>query len=114
MKNTNIDTLKKKIDKVHLKHIRPTPDTATTIAILVKDKVAYVGVSKCHEGDQFNREIGRNIAFGRALSLIEDGKSASQTRFTLAVDERDTQSLMVLAQETLENQTAILLTQNKE
>lgn len=92
MKKTNLETLKKDFDRVCLKHICPTPQTGTTIAILVKGKTAYVGVSRCREGDQFSKEIGRNISLGRALAVIEDSK-ITETRFSVPVLE-GTENLM--------------------
>lgn len=85
MKKSNLDTLKKQFDKVYLKHIREDK-SAITVAILVKDNQGFVGASKCHEGDNFNREIGRNVSLGRALSLAEDNtKEQSSTRFLLNI-----------------------------
>jgi hypothetical protein len=69
MKNIKIETLKKQFDKVYLRYIRPNAQIGTTIGLIVKGNEAFVGISKCHEGDQFNKEIGRNIALGRAIAL---------------------------------------------
>lgn len=103
MKNCRIETLKKQFDKVHLKHFRqPSDQTGATIAILVKGDTAYVGASICHAGDQFSKEIGRNISFGRALSLMEKGESRSFTAFTLPVDaSSNSESLMKAAESVL-------------
>ena len=85
MKKSSLDALKTQFDKVYLKHIREDK-SALTVAILVKGDKAYVGASKCHEGDNFNREIGRNVSLGRALSLSKDlKKEQSSTRFVLPV-----------------------------
>lgn len=84
MKKSNLTKLKSQFDKVYLKHVRPDNQTGTTIAILVKGSDAFVGVSRCHVGDQFNREIGRNISLGRALSLFEGGEvKADSNRFVI-------------------------------
>lgn len=108
MKNTNIETLKKQFDKVHLKHFRqPNDQTGATIAILVKGDTAYVGASICHAGDQFSKEIGRNISFGRALSLIEKGDSRSFTAFTLPYNADSTSETLMQAAEAV-------LTSNKD
>ena len=69
MKKSNLAKLKSQFDKVYLRHIRPNAQIGTTIGVLVKGNDAFVGISKCHEGDQFNKEIGRNISLGRALTL---------------------------------------------
>lgn len=69
MNKTSLEVLKKQFDKVYIRYIRPNDQTGTTIGLLVKGNEAFVGISKCHEGDQFSKEIGRNIALGRALTL---------------------------------------------
>lgn len=106
MKKTNLETLKTQFDKVHLKHIRPNHQVGTTIAILVKGDVGYVGISKCHEGDQFSREIGRNISFGRALSLVQDeAKKADSTRFVLSVQGKSSEELMQSVEEVIKERS---------
>jgi hypothetical protein len=102
MKNLNLDTLKTQFDKVCLKHVREEK-SAITVAVLVKGNKAYVGASKCHEGDNFNREIGRNISLGRALSLAQDStKKQSSTRFVLEVDNLDYDAVLNSSLETIE------------
>lgn len=95
MKKTNLDSLKKQFDKVYLKHIRSEDfKTATTIGILVKDGTVFVGVSKCHEGDQFSREIGRNISLGRALDMVDKVLPKGKNQFKLALSNEDGETLM--------------------
>lgn len=42
--------------------------TGNTIAVLEKNGKRYVGVSRLHNDDQFDRRRGRQIALGRALA----------------------------------------------
>jgi hypothetical protein len=79
MRKTNMQALKKQYDRVQLRHVRPDNHTGATVAIVVKDNIAYVGYSLCHDADQFDRKKGRNIAIGRAIALYnrsgaENGK----------------------------------------
>lgn len=42
------------------------------------DAVVAIGVATCHERDNFNRRIGRDIALGRALKRLEQKQLMAQ------------------------------------
>jgi hypothetical protein len=62
----NVSDLKQGFDRVEIKHFNSKTYKATHVA-LVKNSTVYVGTSKCHGDDQFNRKLGREIAIGRAM-----------------------------------------------
>ena len=62
----NVNDLKQGFDRVEIVHFNSETYKATHVA-LVKNDTVYVGTSKCHEDDQFNRRRGREIAVGRAM-----------------------------------------------
>lgn len=64
--NMSLENLKQQFDRVALKHIMEE-DTPRTIAVLSKGNERFVGISYCHDNDQFNRRRGREIAINRAL-----------------------------------------------
>lgn len=66
-----LSTLKEQFDRVALKHCTKDGRTPRTIAVLAKGDERYVGISYCHDNDQFSRKMGREIALSRALHRFQ-------------------------------------------
>ncbi len=66
----DLSTLKEQFDRVTLKHCINITEPKT-IAILAKGDYRFVGISYCHNNDQFNRKKGREIALSRALHRFQ-------------------------------------------
>ena len=54
----NVSDLKQGFDRVEIVHFNSGKYKATHVA-LVKENQVFIGISKCHEGDQFSRVRGR-------------------------------------------------------
>lgn len=61
-----LEELKSTFDLVTVKHLRSNTYQGTHVA-LVKDGKVFIGISKCHRKDQFNKRLGLKIAIGRAM-----------------------------------------------
>ena len=73
----NFEKLKELFDgRVVLKHYKPTETESgyTLGALIYKDRV-FIGISRCHELDQFNRRLGREMALGRAFIAFKEWKN---------------------------------------
>lgn len=44
-----------------------------TVCVLWKGEHRYVGLSRCHSMDTFNRKVGHKIAYGRAVQALKEG-----------------------------------------
>ena len=58
---SSLKRLKEKFDRVIIKYTDKSCEV-----LIVKGLEAYLGRSKCHESDNFDRKLGRTIALGRA------------------------------------------------
>ena len=63
---TKLKKLQEKFDRVLIKYEKNKCDI-----LLVDGLFIFSGSSKCHEGDNFNRKLGRTIALGRAEFAYE-------------------------------------------
>lgn len=55
-------------------------DSVGTVCVLWKGSMRYVGLSRCHTKDQFNRKLGHKIAYGRAFQALKEATGWSQER----------------------------------
>lgn len=63
---SKLKKLQEKFDRVLIKYEKNKCDI-----LLVDGLRIFSGTSKCHEGDNFNRKLGRTIALGRAEFAFE-------------------------------------------
>lgn len=77
-----IEQLRKSFDKVCLKHHLGSEQNQYrgSHAALVKGNKVFIGVSVCDDRDQFNRHVGREIAFGRAFYAYQVSERLIQHR----------------------------------
>lgn len=70
-----LDELKRKFDKVKLKHIieKKNRRNGKTIAVIHDGDMRYVGISECGKNDCFSKKTGRRIALGRAIKAKTSG-----------------------------------------
>ncbi|MBC8436783.1 hypothetical protein H8D85_00505 [bacterium] len=69
---SNIMTIKYRHYRTNLKSIDPTVTrncTAITTCTINVDGVEAIGTSHCSPKDEFNKKIGRTIAYGRAMKI---------------------------------------------
>jgi hypothetical protein len=86
--NVDLETLRVAYDVVQLRYEKPTATTGgRAIAVLKKGSNCFVGISKCHSEDQFDRKKGRTIALGRALLAYDIYNGYALPRTKLANDE---------------------------
>ena len=70
---SSLRQIKEQFERVIIKY------TKKSCEVMVVDGLkVYVGSSKCHDNDQFNRKLGRAIALGRAMhayNVLNNGKN---------------------------------------
>ena len=76
----SLENLKKNFDRVIITHQKEGNNKGTKV-VLVKGLKLFIGESKVHENDSFNRKLGRVIASGRAefAFKVENGEKPART-----------------------------------
>lgn len=81
---SRLSKLKTEFDKVIIKY----GDKSCNV-MLIKGLNVFTGLSKCHENDNFNRKLGREIALGRAefASKLVSGEKNSRNNTSFGEHE---------------------------
>jgi len=81
MKNhPEVRELRKKFDRVVVRHYREKDGDQFTHAAVVTGTDIFIGISRCDKRDQFCKRIGRSIALGRAIHEFHESVGATAKR----------------------------------
>ena len=83
----DLKQLKEQFDEVFIWYVKDPNTkerTGTTIAVLHKGTERFIGISKTHGSDSFNKKIGRKIALNRAFAATN-----RYVNYSYTTDARD-------------------------